>query len=229
MTPMRQVAGFMFRTKTKAAKHGRMTDPHLWSRIRLAPLPATRDGREFHRALAHAQDLPLTEARDIEEEYRRFLYLAAIGDAFRVAPPLVREAWQMHAQSPEYVPFCASVLGRELPLDDGSRMLGAAGAYRETRTAYQREFNTRPPRHHWPEGIAPRLPRWLPAHLVILGISGSLAFGHGELLVFAAGLGISLALYGLDLYTSLFGRKGNAFGDRMSDDLSHFLNQGSRH
>lgn len=225
MALMKQVAGLMFSKKTVAGNAGQMTDPHIWSRIRLAPLPATRDGRDFHRALAFAHDLPLAEARDIEEEYRRFLYLAATSHALRVAPPLVREAWQLHAQSPEYVPFCASVIGRDLPLDDTSRMLGSSGAYRETRAAYQREFGVRPPRLYWPEGIAPRLPRWLPAHFAILGFSASYAFGQGQVLFFAAGLGLSLALYGLDLYTSHLGRRRNAFGDRMSDDLSHFLNQ----
>lgn len=190
-------------------------------------MPATRDGRDFHKALAYALDLPLSEARQIEEEYRRYLYLAATSDALRVAPLQIRAAWKMHAQSPEYVPFCASVLGRHLPLDDTSRMLGASSAYRDTRTAYQREFNTQPPRLFWPEGIAPRLPRWLIAHFLILCFSMILAYGRGEILFVALGLGLSLGLYGIDLYTAHLGRKRNAFGDRMSDDLSYFLNKGA--
>lgn len=217
----------MFTSRNTAGDTGEMTDPHLWGRVRLAPLPATRDGREFHCALAHALDLPLSDAREIEREYRRFLYLAAIDDALRVPPPLVREAWQMHAQSPEYVPFCASVLGRQLPLDDTSRMLGASQAYLDTSEIYAREFGTRPPRAFWPEGVAPRLPRWLPAHLVILGSSAAFAYGRGEILFFAVGLGLSLVLYGIDLYSAHFGRRGAAFGDRMSDDLSYYLDRSS--
>jgi hypothetical protein len=219
----------MFTTEKSAPRAGDMTDPHLWSRIRMAPLPATRDGREFFRALAHANDLPLSEARDIELEYRRFLYLAAIDSTALVVPAQIRKAWQLHAQSPEYVPFCASVLGKPLPLDDTSRMLGAAHAYRETRTAYQREFGNRPPRLYWPEGVAPRVPRWLAAHAAILGFSGSIAYGQAQPLYFAAGVGLALALYGLDLYSSHLGRSRNAFGDRMSDDLTHFLNQTQGH
>ena len=215
----------MFTTKTPAPKNGEMTDPHLWSRICMAPLPATRDGRVFARALAQTSDLPLVDAREIEAEYRRFLYLAAITEAARVVPAQVRQAWQMHAQSPEYVAFCTSVLGKPLPLDDTTRMLGAARAYDETRAAYMREFGHAPPPVYWPEGVSPRVPRWLVAHAAILGLAGSLAYGQGQPLFLAAGVGLALALYGFDLYSAHLGRRRRAFGERMSDDLSHFLNQ----
>ncbi|WP_188527457.1 hypothetical protein [Sinisalibacter lacisalsi] len=191
----------------------------------MAPLPATRDGREFHGALAQANDLPLADAREIEVEYRRFLYLAAISDAPRVVPAQIRQAWQMHARNPDYVHFCTSVLGKPLPLDDTTRMLGASRAYHQTRAAYMREFGHRPPALYWPDGVAPRVPRWLVAHAAILGLSGAFAYGRGEPLFLAAGVGLALVLYGADLYTAHLGRKRRAFGDRMSDDLSHFLNR----
>jgi len=195
----------------------------------MAPLPATRDGREFARALAQANDLPLTDARDIETEYRRFLYLAAITDAPRVVSVNIRQAWQMHARSPEYPAFCETVLGKPLPLDDTSRILGAAHAYRTTRSDYLREFGQPPSPIYWPEAVGPRVPRWLVAHGAILGLSGALAYGQGQPLFFAAGIGLALALYGFDLYSAHLGRKRRAFGDRMSDDLMHFLNQTQGH
>ncbi|SMH33896.1 hypothetical protein SAMN05661107_0473 [Maritimibacter sp. HL-12] len=219
----------MFSAKKSAPRNGEMTDSLLWSRIRMAPLPATRDGREFHCALALASDLPLSEAREIEMEYRRFLYLAAITDAPRVVPPQIRRAWQMHAQSPEYALFCNGVVGKALPLDDATRMLGAARAYHETRAAYRAEFGQNPPRFYWPEGVRPRVPRWLVAHAVILGLSGMVAYAQGQPLILAGGIGLALGLYGLDLYFAHVSRKRSAFGDRLSDDLSHFLNQSQGH
>jgi len=218
----------MFTTKKPLGAHADMTDPLMWSRIRLAPLPATRDGREFHRALAQSTDLPLADAREVEAEYRRFLYLAATTQELRVAPPQVRTAWQMHAQHPDYEPFCAGVLGKPLPLDDSSRMLGASTAYAATRTAYLREFNENPPALHWPEGMAPRLPRWLPAHIGVLAVAAALALGHATLLYLALGVGLSLALYGVDLYLAHLGRRRDALGDRVSDDLSYFLDRAAR-
>jgi len=218
----------MFSVSSSAGSAGAMTDLRLWNRVRIAPLPATRDGREFHRALADAHDLPMSEARDIEMEYRRFLYLAVTSDALRVAPPQVHEAWQLHAQSPEYAPFCTNVLGRALPLDNTTRRLGAAKAYRETRAAYAREFGLRPPRLYWPEGITPRLPRWLPLHTAVLGAAGALALAQSAPLYLAGGVGISLAVYALDLYLDHLGRHRQAFGDRMSDDLTFFLDRAPR-
>lgn len=206
------------------ARTGKLTDPHLWNRIRMAPLPASKAQHEFAQALAHAIDLPVFEAREVEQEYRRYLYLAAITDALRVAPEPVRKAWIMHARSPEYTAFCAGVLGKALQLDDGARKFGANAAYRRTLEAYVQEFGTLPPTTVWPAAVSPRLPRWLTAHAAVLGFTGMIAWERGEPLIFATGVGLSLALYGLDVYGAHMGRGRRGFGADLSDDLSYFLN-----
>lgn len=210
-------------SQPKATGGAGLSKPELWARLRVAPLPATRDGRDFATTLAILMDLPMAEARDLTEEYRRFLYLAAKDDAVRVPPAQIRVAWQVHAHSSSYERFCEGVLGRQLPLDDVSRRLGATAAYSRTRADYCREFNERPPRFFWPEGIKPRLPRWLLAHAGILGFAYIAASNRGEPLVFAIGLGASLALYGIDLWASFRSTRKDAFGDSLTGDLDHFL------
>ncbi|GKY87256.1 hypothetical protein [Sinisalibacter aestuarii] len=204
---------------------GNLSDPRLWDRIRLAALPASKAQHEFAQALAHVSDLPLLEAREVEEEYRRWLYLAAATDALRIPPEPVRKAWVIHNQSADYNEFCAEVLARPLPLDDGARKFGANGAYRRTLQAYLREFGTPPPRTIWQAAVTPRLPRWLTAHAAVFGFTGMVAWERGEPLILALGLAMSLAIYGLDLYGAHLGRARRGFGADLSEDLSYFLNE----
>jgi hypothetical protein len=213
----------MFDTTKHKARTGKKTDPHLWNRIKIAPLPVSKARHEFAQALAYAIDLPVFEAREVVEEYRRFLYLATITEAPRVPPEAVRKAWMMHAQSPEYAAFCAEVLGKPLGFDDGTRKFGAHTAYRRTLDAYMREFAARPPAVIWPSAITLRMPRWLTAHAAVLGFTGMVAWDRGEPLLFATGVGISLALYGLDIYGAHMGRERRGLGADVTDDLAYFL------
>jgi len=219
----------MFDAKTMDVKSpadpGRMTDPHLWDRIKLATLPVSPARHEFPQALAYMSDLPVYEAREVVEEYRRFLYLAAISDDHRVPPEPVRKAWEMHAHNPEYTAFCAGALGKPLGLDDGARKFGANAAYRRTLEAYEREFGTLPPAAIWPPAIQLRVPRWLTAHAAVLGLTGILAFERGEPLLFAAGVGMSLVLYGLDVYGEHLRRDRHGLGADVSADLAYFLSE----
>lgn len=202
-----------------------MTDPHLWERIQFAALPDSIARHEFAVALAYQIDVPIAEARDVVREYRRFLYLATITDQHRVPPEPVRKAWAMHALSPDYADFCASVLKKPLAFDDGTRKFGAHGAYRRTLSAYLREFGTTPPATFWPPAIKPRLPRWPAAHASVLGITGLLALNSAAPLTFAIGVALSLAIYGLDLYGAYLSARRRGLGAAVSDDLAYFLSK----
>jgi hypothetical protein len=209
--------------KVQAARTGMLSNPELWNRICEAPLPSTRDGSDFARALANLNDMPLSDAREVEREYRRFLYLAASSDAPRVPPLQVRQAWELHASSPEYPAFCAGVMGRALPIEDSTRMLGANRAYLRTRADYMREFGQKPQRFIWPDGVSPRMPRWLGAHVTSLGLTGAVAWSRDAPLVLAAGLAVSLALYGFDLWSSHRRRLRTGLGEAMTSDLDYWL------
>lgn len=215
----------MFESSVSEPAAGRMTDPHLWARIRMAPLPMSKTHHEFCEALAYQIDLPVFEAREVVEEYRRFLYLAAITDAPLAPPEPVRQAWEMHAQSPEYSAFCAGVVCKPLGLGDVPGKLTASGAYRRTRAVYCREFAKAPPPAIWPVASGPRLPRWLTLHAAVLGFTGVIAWESGEGLVFVTGVAISLAVYGLDVYGAHLFRARPGLSTDLSNDLAFFLSE----
>lgn len=130
-----------------------LTRPELWSRIHGALLPVERDGGSFADHLAEITGLAPSMARALEMEYRRFLYLAALGDGPRVPSGLVRVAWSYHAEHEGYGPdFCAWVLGRPLPFVPSSA--APARAYGETVAAYLHEFGRVPPADIWPDQCA---------------------------------------------------------------------------
>ena len=218
----------MFDTSKHEPATGNLTDPHLWDRIRIAPLPASKSRHEFAEALAYQVDLPVFEAREVVQEYRRFLYLAAVTDEHRVPPEPVRQAWAMHARSPEYTAFCAGAVCKPLGLDDATRKFGANLAYRRTLEAYEREFGQTPPSAIWPPVVTPRMPRWLTAHAAVLGFTGMVAWESGEPLMFATGLGVSLAIYGLDVYGAHLLRERRGISADVSDDLAFFLSETDR-
>lgn len=127
-----------------------MTSRVLWARIRGAHLPVERDGRVFHERLAELSGLGAVEARALEREYRRFLYLAVVTESACVPPPLVHLAWGYHASLDGYgEDFCRWVLGRSI----GPESVAAdssAPAYAATWQAYFAEFGVAPPARFWP-------------------------------------------------------------------------------
>lgn len=210
-------------TAERRLRPAEMTDPALWERIQTAQLPGSKAQHSFARTLAYATDLPVFEAREVEEEYRRFLYLATVTDEARAPAPQVHQAWRLHAQSARYADFCIQVLGKPLPFTDAARKFAAATAYRKTLAAYVGEFGTRPPATVWTQALRVRVPRWLFAHAFILGFSGIVSWQSATPLYFAIGVALSLALYGLDLFEEHLSRAYRSFGKRLSDDLDYFL------
>lgn len=137
-----------------------LSNPSLWARIAGAHLPVERDGGSFADHLAEIAGLTPGCARLLEREYRRFLYLAALGSWPRVPPGLVRIAWSYHAEHDGYArEFSEVVLGRSLPFTPTPH--SSTGAYAATVRAYGREFGEGPPASIWPDASASAsLPHW---------------------------------------------------------------------
>ncbi|RME14056.1 MAG: hypothetical protein D6801_09930 [Alphaproteobacteria bacterium] len=222
---LRNKSAIMSRPTRHLPAPSTLTDPHLWARIDTAPLPASRAFHEFAHRLGQALDLPLAEAREVEREYRRFLYLATISNALVVPPEPVQRAWEMHAAAPEYTSFCAGVLGPPLPLDDFARKFGSAAAYRGTLEAYRREFGHLPPETVWPRGVSPRLPRWPVLHMMVLAFAGVWALMAGNPLILAGGVSVNLLIYAADLFAGRLAARREGFDSALSEDLRYFLDR----
>lgn len=126
------------------------TRPALWYRIRGAHLPVDQGGRSFTETLGGITGLDTAGALQLEREYRRFLYLAAISREPRVPPALVRVAWSCHAEHDGYCKdFCVWVLGHQLSF--APTIEAPALSYAATVAAYKQEFGVQPPTGIWPE------------------------------------------------------------------------------
>ena len=126
-----------------------MSDPSLWFRIRGAMLPVDRAGRSFARQLSEVTGLAVEAAKALEDEYRRFLYLAALTPSPREPLGLLRKAWEYHAGFEGYLyDFCPWVLDRHLPAGPVTKL--SAPAYAATWFDYGVEFGAPPPESYWP-------------------------------------------------------------------------------
>ena len=141
--------GYRIKMRDTMPETDNLTDPGIWYRIRGAMLPVARDGREFHEQLAEVTGLDPAAARDLELEYRRFLYLAAVTDAPREPIGLLRAAWDHHAGFDGYLlDFCPWVLDRHMPARAAGKLTGPA--YAAAWFDYATEFGTEPPAPYWP-------------------------------------------------------------------------------
>lgn len=126
-----------------------LSDSPLWARIRGAHLPVSCDGQAFHERLGQIAGLVAAEAQKLEDEYRRFLYLAMLSEAPRRPPRLIRVAWAYHAGLAGYTEdFCPWVLGRDLRPTRSARPQDQG--YAQSWAAYRDEFLRPPPVEFWP-------------------------------------------------------------------------------
>ncbi len=127
----------------------RMTDPALWMRVQGAMLPVEADGRSFARQLGDVTGLAPASAGRLEQEYRRFLYIAAVTASPREPLGLLRQAWDYHAGFDGYLyDFCPWVLERHLPAGPVGKLTGPA--YAAAWFDYTTEFGAEPPAPYWP-------------------------------------------------------------------------------
>lgn len=139
------------------------TNSLLWDT--LAALPLDRLAEEdtgarngFTLQLMKEEGWNYTYSVRVVAEYRRFLYLAALGEAS--PPPDVDAAWHLHlTYTRAYrTGLCERTLGRVLdhnPATDPADTLRYKAVYAETRSRYRDEFGCEPPADIWPDPAAP--------------------------------------------------------------------------
>ncbi|MCP4379910.1 MAG: hypothetical protein GY798_00530 [Hyphomicrobiales bacterium] len=149
-----------------------ITDPDLWRRIKAHDIDDPDADFTFTDRLAAEQGWTRGFARRVIEEYRRFVYLACVGQREVTPSRQVDEAWHLHLTYTRdyWSRFCADVLGR--PLHHGPTRGGEAedrkyrDSYAATLAGYESEFGLPPDKDVWPpdeERFAP-LPSQQPSY-----------------------------------------------------------------
>jgi hypothetical protein len=143
------------------------SNPELWNTIEAFSLDA--DGAEvpFSARLAREQGWPPEFTRGAIEEYKKFIYLAAVSERLLTPSEPVDEVWHLHlAYTRSYWDdLCRDVLRKDLhhePTRGGdSEAAKFEDCYRATLQRYEDEFGETPPADIWPastmQSLAPRL------------------------------------------------------------------------
>ena len=123
----------------------------LWDAIRAHPLPADAAGRPFTDQLMKDQRISRKTAERGIEEYRRFVYLSALGEGRCVPSRAVDAVWHLHLTHTRdywqrFVP--EALFGRAVHHTPGSPD-GHSGDFADTLRRYEREFGVAPPKGIW--------------------------------------------------------------------------------
>jgi hypothetical protein len=147
-----------------------MHDPALWQRIHAYSPDKVGVDYPFSRRLAREMGWSRQFALQAIEEYRRFMYLACIGQHPVTPSPTVDAVWHLHLiyTRSYWDDFCGQVLQKPLhhaPTEGGK----AEGDkfndwYNRTLKTYALEFNAPPPPNIWPPAdirFKPRREQWI--------------------------------------------------------------------
>lgn len=130
-------------------------DPQLLQRINEFMLSDPAADVSFASKLADEHFWTLGHATQVEQEYRRFLYLTRVA-GHKVCPSKdVDAAWHLHlTQTHSYQRFCSEILGEFLHHTESkgteAELHKHKQMYKETLVSYQHFFSDSPPAHIWP-------------------------------------------------------------------------------
>lgn len=131
-------------------------DLELWNKLSDYRLDDPSAAYRFSDRLAHENGWPKSFARQAVDEYKKFVYLAAISDTPVTPSDIVDQVWHLHLTFTRsyWDDMCANVLAR--PLHHGPTKGGRSEdakyrkQYAETLALYRSEFGTEPPAEFWP-------------------------------------------------------------------------------
>ena len=151
------------------------------------------------RVLLRKSTLGQSRAKRALDEYRRFLYLAALEGAKVAPPPLIQAIWRAHAGNWRgyHQDLCQTVLRRKLPEPFDAPVPLSDPIHAATRTAYRREFNAEPPTVLWPRAWAMRWRRalsWVNRSSWLIVVVGGMAYESVVVALLLAGLALAAML-----------------------------------
>ncbi|MBF9034745.1 hypothetical protein HKCCE2091_10885 [Rhodobacterales bacterium HKCCE2091] len=197
---------------------GDLSRPDLWEIIHDHFMPEDASGQSFTGQLAEKAGIKRETARRAIEEYRRFIYLVALGEGRRVPSEAVDTVWHLHMQHTRdyWDVFCASI-GRPIHHTPGGETAKGSDDVVATEAAYRREFGEEMPRGIWRRRN--RRGERIAGYIGIAGMGGAVAIGAFTALPFVA-LGVGLA----SGFLILMGRAGIAgdFGIEIEFDPTDY-------
>lgn len=105
----------------------------------------------FADRLIQKHDFTKKSANRLEFEYRRFLYLKAIGGGRLTPSARVDQAWHLHLDTGNsFAGFCDKVGAGKIGHFTGLAQEEARAGYQRTLLLYRREFGQQPPPDIWP-------------------------------------------------------------------------------
>jgi hypothetical protein len=134
-----------------------VTNVALWSRIACFTPDDPQADFQFTDRLARENGWSKAFAADAIEEYKKFVYLAALSECHVTPSDIVDQVWHLHLTFTRsyWDDLCSAVL--EKPLHHNPTKGGPAERaryrtqYAQTLALYQREFDCAPPSAFWPD------------------------------------------------------------------------------
>jgi hypothetical protein len=129
----------------------------LWDRISRYDLEGIAGAVSFSSRLAQANSWSNNYAKDVIQEYKKFIYLCCLNDKNLSPSDAVDQAWHLHLlYSKEYWnKFCPDVLEQELhhrPSQGGDKEVSYhQQGYEKLQKLYFEEFKMMPSKEVWPE------------------------------------------------------------------------------
>ncbi len=164
--PVGKSFGFMRRGGASGAGalpltgHGRkdamLSNLELWQRLQDFELDGEGDEFPFSHRLARENAWSREQARNVIEEYKKFIYLLCVSSSPLTPSEPVDQAWHLHLVYTRsyWIDFCVGVLRRQIHHEPTRG--GAAQAhlfvdqYAATCSRYEQEFGCAPPAEFWP-------------------------------------------------------------------------------
>lgn len=134
-----------------------LSNPSLYQAVQSFEVTSADVDLSFTERLAADNAWPLAYAQGVVEEYRRFLYLLALGEHPVCPSDAVDQAWHLHLLYTRsyWQELCGKVLGKNLyhdPTQGGVMERDKFKQwYTQTLATYQREFGVPAPSLIWPD------------------------------------------------------------------------------
>lgn len=181
-----------------------MRDKALWDKLAAFDFSLSGPELTLFAKLTKATTLSSEMVGYVMNEYRKFLYLAAVSDRVVAPSKLLDDVWHIHMlDTRAYLNgLCSGVIGKTIHHMPGRPVAYKDEAYLRTLQFYQEEFGYPPNQRIWPNPRKSRLWIWKSRvfySLFLLGF-GLLVFSNSKILI----LGLLMMIIAWGVYSGRY-------------------------